>query len=156
MAAFSIRPGGPNDVDGIRALLPRLADFEIPARRNPEHLWRGDEKTLLAWSQGDRPDCLVFVAVDPGNAVLGVAMTTLRQELLSGAPSAHLEVLAVAVSAQGQGIGRSLMNEVEGAVSQAGATTMTLHVFAANERARQMYEGAGYDGELIRFIKDLG
>ena len=32
---------------------------------------------------------------------------------------------------------------------------MTLHVFAVNERARRLYEQAGYDGELMRYIKHL-
>ncbi len=32
---------------------------------------------------------------------------------------------------------------------------MTLHVFGANVRARGMYEKLGYDGELIRYIKEL-
>jgi ribosomal protein S18 acetylase RimI-like enzyme len=36
-----------------------------------------------------------------------------------------------------------------------GALTMTLHVFAANTRARGLYENTGYDGELMRYIKHL-
>jgi ribosomal protein S18 acetylase RimI-like enzyme len=28
-----------------------------------------------------------------------------------------------------------------------------LHVFATNERARRLYERAGFDGELLRYIK---
>ena len=36
-----------------------------------------------------------------------------------------------------------------------GAETITLHVFAVNTRARDFYEKSGYDGELMRYIKEL-
>ncbi|REJ82049.1 MAG: DUF924 domain-containing protein [Acidobacteria bacterium] len=32
---------------------------------------------------------------------------------------------------------------------------MTLHVFALNRRARRLYEGAGFDGEILRYRRKL-
>ena len=151
---LSIREAFPADREGIRALLPRLAAFEIPARRNPEDLWRGDERVLLAWLDGGVPEGFAHVAVEQGQ-ILGIVFARLRTELLSGEPSAHLEVLAVADSAEGRGIATALVAASEQAADSRGATTMTLHVFASNTRARGLYEKLGYDGELIRFIKDL-
>ena len=152
---YRIRDASPADLDAIRRLLPRLAAFEVPERRAPEDLWRGDEQMLLRWLDGGEPDLLAQVVVDGEEAILGVAVTRLRKELLSEAPSAHLEVLAVAKEAEGQGMGKALVTAAEDAVRALGAETMTLHVFGVNVRARGMYEKLGYDGELIRYIKEL-
>ena len=32
---------------------------------------------------------------------------------------------------------------------------MTLHAFANNERARSVYDRAGWNGELLRYVKPL-
>lgn len=149
-----IRPAVAEDRDAMRALLPRLASFDVPARRRPEHLWRGDEQALLAWLDGDDPDGFAHVAVDDSQ-VVGVVFARLRKELLSGEPSAHLEVLAVADGVEGRGIATKLIGTSEATAKSRGATTMTLHVFATNTRARALYEKLDYDGELIRFIKEL-
>jgi ribosomal protein S18 acetylase RimI-like enzyme len=98
---------------------------------------------------------LAHVAVDANNAVLGLSLVRLREEMLSHEPSAHLEVLAVAREAEGKGIGRALIVAAENAAQERGALTMTLHVFANNTRARHVYEELGYSGEIIRYIKEL-
>ena len=152
---YRIRVALPSDGEIMRSLLPRLASFDIPMRRSAEDLWRGDEQILQAWLDGDAPDCLAHVAVDMSDAVLGLSLVSLREEMLSHEPSAHLEVLAVAREAEGKGIGRALMVAAEKASQERGALTMTLHVFANNARARHVYEGLGYSGEIIRYIKDL-
>ncbi len=152
---FHIRKATPNETEAMLALFPRLADFEIPAQRIAKHLWQGDAALLRAWSRGEAPHCLVWVAVDDHNAILGVALVSLREELLSHEPSAHLEVIVVDDRAEGNGIGQALIREAEQAARERGALTMTLHVFASNTRARQVYERLGYSGELIRYIKYL-
>lgn len=137
------------------ALMPRLASFDLPASRTPEHLWRDDAALLQQWSGGKADNCLVNVAVDSANTVLGFALVSLRPELLSHEPSAHLEAIAVAQSAEGIGVGKALMTVSEETAKAHGAQTITLHVFANNKRARRLYERAGYDGELMRYIKPL-
>jgi ribosomal protein S18 acetylase RimI-like enzyme len=127
--------------DAIVALMPRLAEFDLPASRNPRHLWEHDAEMFREWLRGEN-DCLVHAAVDDDGKVLGFTMVSLRPELLSHEPSAHLEAIALA--------------EAEASARARGALTMTLHVFEVNERARRLYERAGYDGELMRYIKPLG
>jgi GNAT superfamily N-acetyltransferase len=134
-------------------LFPRLASFDFPDNRNPKHLWGDDASLLTDWALGNRDDCFVRVAKDENGRVLGVVMVTLKPELLSHAPSAHLEVLVVARDAEGQGVGGLLLAAAEAEAKQRGALSMSLHVFARNQRARKVYERAGYDGELIRYIK---
>ena len=136
-------------------LFPRLASFDLPKNRNPKHLWGDDARILAEWASGERDDCFAHVAKDEYGKVLGVALVTLKPELLSRAPSAHLEALAVASDAEGQGVGGALLTAAEEEARQQGALSMSLHVFARNHRARRVYERAGYDGELIRYIKSF-
>lgn len=107
------------------------------------------------WLDGEAAECFVYVAVDDAQKVLGFTMVSLRPELLSHAPSAHLEAIAVGDGAEGMGVGRALLAAAENEAKSQGAKTMTLHVFASNTRARGFYEQSGYDGELLRYIKEL-
>lgn len=148
-----IREAVPADVPHILPLFPRLANFELPPNRTSNHLWEGDAELLNQWAGGQAPSCLVQVAVDDTGAILGAAMTSLREELISHEPSAHLEVLVVASGAEGQGIGKQLAEAAEEAAQARGALSITLHVFGNNSRARGLYSKMGFDEELIRCIK---
>ncbi|MBX2883475.1 MAG: GNAT family N-acetyltransferase [Granulosicoccus sp.] len=150
---FSIQPATKQDAAAIHQLLPRLAAFDVPEGRNPDDLWHGDRALLEAWEK-DENDCQVLVATD-ASGVIGVAMVTLREELLSHEPSAHLEVLALSVPAQGRGIGKALLKEAQRIAADKGAKSMSLHVFANNTRARALYEREGFSGELLRYYKPL-
>ena len=151
--SITIEPGNPQDSDEMLALFPRLASFELPNDRNPDHLWSGDAEMLRNWASSGNDRCLVNVAKDSDGAIVGITMVTLGEELLSHAPSAHLEAIVVAESAEGQGVGKVLLETAEATARDRGATSMSLHVFATNVRARKVYERAGYDEELIRCIK---
>lgn len=136
------------------AMMPRLAEFDVPASRNPEHLWRDDASVMQTWLDGNAEDCLVQVAVADAE-ILGFTLVRLRPELLSHAPSSHLEAIAVSDAAEGQGIGLALLDAAEENARSHGAESMTLHVFASNTRAREFYERNNYAGELLRYIKDI-
>jgi len=151
---FEIREARPEDGAEMLALMPRLAEFDVPDRRDPEHLWRDDAKLLQRWIDGEE-ECLVQVAISGEQKVLGFALTRICPEPLSREPSAHLEAIAVDRAAEGQGVAKALLNATETAAGQQGAESMTLHVISTNKRARQFYEHSGYFGELIRYIKDL-
>ncbi len=152
---FSVRPARVEDREAILALMPRLAAFDVPASRDPKHLWMSDAKMFERWCSGDEDACLVQVAVDSSENIVGLAMATLRPELLSKEPSSHLEAIAVAEGMSGNGIGGLLLDAMEKEVHARGALSMTLHVFASNTRARGFYEKSGYHGELMRYIKPL-
>jgi len=151
---FKIRNAQSSDGDQLLALMPRLAAFDVPQSRNPEHLWRDDARLMQSWLDGEAEGCLVQVAVDDTD-VLGFTLVRLRPELLSHAPSAHLEAIAVSKAAEGQGVGLALLNAAEDNARSQGAKSMTLHVFASNTRAREFYERNTYTGELLRYIKDI-
>lgn len=149
-----IRDATVDDGSEMLALMPRLADFDIPKGRQPEHLWSDDAALLQRWLAGAAPECLVQVAELDGR-IAGFTISTLRPEPLSHEPSAHLEAIAVAADAEGRGIGKSLLQSAEVNALKHGAQTMTLHVIATNSRARSLYESNGYSGELLRYIKPL-
>ena len=145
----------PEDGEAILAMMPRLASFDVPKSRNPVDLWRSDAAMLQRWLDGEAAECLVHVAVDDSQKVLGFTLVSLRPELLSDEPSAHLEAIAVGEGAEGLGVGQALLAAAESEAKAHGAQTITLHVFASNTRARRFYEKSGYDGELLRYIKEL-
>ncbi len=151
---YTINTATANDLNGILALLPRLADFDIPKNRNPDHLWGGDADMVREWAAGKRDDVHIRIAVSD-KKVIGVAVVSDRKEMLSGEPSAHLEVLALDKSAEGFGIAASLIDASDSLAKARGAKTISLNVFANNTKARALYERKGYDGELMRYIKPL-
>ena len=160
MKESRIRRGVPDDLEAMLAILPRLAEFELPARRRPGDLWEGDARTLRAWAEGGtaesgHDDLIVLVADHDVHGVVGLALVRLQPEFMSRDPGAHLEAIGVAPVADGHGVGRMLLTEAERAALAAGARSMTLHVFANNERARSVYERTGYEGELLRYVKHL-
>jgi ribosomal protein S18 acetylase RimI-like enzyme len=148
-----IEEADPADCEAILTLFPRLASFDVPNNRNPDHLWGGDAKLLRQWASEGKENCMVHVAKNDEGTIVGVAMVTLNPELLSQSPSAHLEVIAVAEYAEGKGIGKELMAAAEAGARKRGADSITLFVFANNARARRVYDSAGFDEELIRCVK---
>ena len=150
-----IRAATSDDGDNMLALMPRLAEFEIPESRNPVHLWRDDAALLRKWIAGDADDCLVHVAESGKGSILGFPLVRLRPAALRHAPSSHLEAIAVSKEAEGKGVARSLLRACEDEATKHGALTMTLHVISTNSRARKFYERSVYDGEMIRYIKPI-
>ena len=147
------RPAEPDDYDALLKLLPQLADFDIPVRRFANNLWEGDAQLLKSVLDKETQVTFADVAVDSGNQIAGLILVTMRDEILSHEPSAHLEVIVVSPSARGQGLGRRLLQRAEDRVKELGAKTLTLHVFANNQRARSLYRSHGFDEEMLRCIK---
>ena len=148
-----IRRAQAKDYPAIDALLPQLTDFEIPAKRNPDDLWQGDAKLAKQVLDGHTTQSFVEVAVTPEDIVIGVIVVTMRPELMSAAPSAHLEAIVVSLNARGIGLGRMLLGRAQSQAQQRGAKSLSLHVFSNNHRARALYQQDGFDSELIRAIK---
>ncbi len=152
---MKIRDARPADGDEMLALMPRLADFDVPQGRQADDLYNDDAELMRQWLAGSADDCLVQAAVDDNENILGFTLVRLRPDALSHEPSAHLEAIAVSTAAEGQGVGRALLTAAEENSSKHGAQSITLHVISSNSRARNLYEQSGYFGEMIRYIKRL-
>ncbi len=153
--AWTIRPAKPTDEAVLFALLPELASFPLPPRRMAEDLWSGDAALARKILAHKASASFLDVAVTNADEVVGLVMVSLRPELLSEAPSAHLEAIVVHPAHRGLGLGRHLMQHCEHRVRGLGATSMTLHVFDRNERAKRLYRAEGFDLEIIRAVKWL-
>lgn len=96
---------------------------------------------------------------EAGNAIVRVACEQARGGVevgLAGFCIVHLEggpgvekvgyvvTLDVDPRCRGQGLGRLLMESIEGPVRDGGGRAMTLHVAVANEAAIRLYERLGY------------
>ena len=149
---YKIREAASVDIPHILKIMPRLAEFELPPRRTPEMFWSEDTKLLQTWGAGDAPHCFVHVADSAGD-VVGVTIVTLGEEFFDHTPSAHLEVVCVAKSADSHGIGRALIANAELEAQKRGAGSLSLHVVANNKRARHVYQKIGFTEELVRCIK---
>ena len=57
----AIRAAMRQDRTILMALLPELADFELPERRNPRHLWEGDGELLTKVLVDEVPNTFVDV-----------------------------------------------------------------------------------------------
>lgn len=151
----TIRTAIAADREASLALLPELSDFDVPAYRNPDHTWHGDAKLLEQFFKQQTPDTHALVYEDAQTNIQGISIYTMRSELLSGEPSAHLEVLVVNPDARRQGIGKRLIEATETTAKALGATSLTLHVFANNKRARSLYQACEFKEELLRCYKPI-
>ena len=156
-----VRPAVAADHDAIVALVPRLRAFGDVPLRGPDALDRAERETLERALHAPEPDAALLVAeLDaPGSAgiagVAGVAYAHAATDYFTGERHGHLAILAVAAAAEGQGVGRALLGAVEDWARARGHRFVTLHVFAANARARAVYARAGFTSDTVRYYKEL-
>ena len=153
--SLTTRAAESGDADAIIELLPRLADYDLPPRREAPMFWSSDADLVRAWATGEAPATFVRVGVESGSRIVGVAIVTMNADYFSGDPNAHLEAIVIHPSADGNGLGRRLIEECEGEASSRGALSMSLHVLGNNVRARAIYRKLGYDEEMIRAVRFL-
>ena len=155
--SYQVHDATLEDGPDLIALLPRLGAFPRPEHRAHDQIHESDARVIRRWLEGGEPDCAIHVARDDDTArtLLGFAVVRMQPDVLNGDPSAHLEALAVAERAEGQGVGSALIASAERAAAKAGAKSMSLHVFETNARAISLYERKGYTAEWLRYIKPL-
>ena len=90
-----------------------------------------------------------------GAAPAGVAYAETATDYFTGERHGHLAILIVAEGGEGRGVGRALLAAVEAWAAARGYRYVTLNVFAANARARSVYERAGYVPDTVRYAKEL-
>ena len=76
-------------------------------------------------------------------------------DYFTGHPRAYVDVLVVAPEAEGQGVGRALLDHVEAWAREQGCLEVVLDVFAGNEAATAFYERCGYRPDHVRMAKPL-
>lgn len=151
----AIRAARPDDESALLTLTGRLALFDVPAWRTATQITAADHPILLQALRQPLPEHSILVAESTGGDITGFAFSTTRQDYFTGAAHAHIEILTVAESAEGQGVGRALLQAVEDWARARGYAHVTLNVFAVNHRARAIYERNGYGQETVHYLKQL-
>lgn len=147
------RTATPADVDALRHLASRMANFELPPWRTAAEVCEADANAMVnAVTAGD-PDSQVFI-VERGGRVAGCLHMLVAQDFF-GRRHAHISVVAVSEEAEGTGVGMALMDLADQWARRRRLPLITLNVFAANARARRLYEKAGFTAEVIKYAKPV-
>ncbi len=150
---FTLRPFRGSDRAALLTFAPRFVAFDLPAWHDPVQVVMANQR-LLAQLQPDEPDSLVLVAEASG-ALAGFVEVRVEHDYFSAEPQAYLASIAVAPGAEGRGLGRALVAAAEDWARARGLPTLTLHVFAANARARGFYAALGFQEDTLKLTKPL-
>lgn len=153
---ITIRGPRSDDRDEILALVPRLRAFGPSGVRPVEDLDRAERGALAKALDLPPAGSVVVVAEsDAMRGVAGVAYIETQTDYFTREQHAHLAILSVAEEAEGHGVGRALLEAVDEWTRARGYRFVTLNVFGGNERARRVYERAGYSIDAVKYLKEL-
>jgi ribosomal protein S18 acetylase RimI-like enzyme len=149
-----IRQARRSDEAFILATASRLAAFGLPAWRTPDELVEGERRTLRAFFASAPAGAELLIAeADDGARALGFVYLETQIDYFTLERHGHMGIIAVSEAAEGQGVGRALMEAAEAWAHQRGFDRLTLNVFHGNSRARQLYERAGFEPETVRYVR---
>lgn len=100
------------------------------------------------------PGSEAFVATLDGEPA-GVVAVHPDADYFTGHPRAYVDILVVGENAEGHGVGRALMAQVEQWARERDCREVVLDVFSGNEHAIGFYERCGYQPDHIRMTKPL-
>lgn len=144
-----------DDDDFILGLAPRFVDFPLPAWRRRHECIAGIRRELSRHLEEQPPNSFLFVAEDEGGEPVGFIHLQKTQDFFTGQTNGHIADLAVARGHEGRGVGQALLAHAEAWAREHRCALLTLAVFPGNERARALYEAAGYGIDLLRLAKPL-
>ncbi|HVH30161.1 MAG TPA: GNAT family N-acetyltransferase [bacterium] len=151
---LSIRPARAADHAAILKIADRLAAFG-PTTRSAPGITARERRALSAALDHPAPGSALLVGTHPGLGVVGVLLLDARRDYFTDEPHGHVAILAVAQEAEGQGVGRALLKTAEEWGRKEGFRRLTLTVFAANQRAKELYARQGWQAEVETHYKRL-
>jgi GNAT superfamily N-acetyltransferase len=150
---LQVRPYQHTDEAFILGLAPRLA-IGRPPWRDAEQ-WHQAVTGWLRDSIAQHPHrTAVFVAENDHGEPLGFACVT-HSRHFSGQGQASIGELATTEAAEGQGVGRALVQACVDWARIQGYGILTLSTGAANTRARRFYQQLGFHEEDVSLVKLL-
>ncbi|HEU4670500.1 MAG TPA: GNAT family N-acetyltransferase [Dyella sp.] len=144
-----------DDDDFILGLVPRFVEFELPAWRRRHECIEGIRRDVVHHLDDQPPNSFLFVAEDADGERVGFLHLQKTQDFFTGRTNCHISDVAVAPGHERRGIGRALLQHAEDWAREHRCALVTLAVFPGNERARALYEAAGYGTDLLRMAKPL-
>ena len=151
--SIRIRPATDADREWLMTQAPRLHDFGPPPTRDRE-VMDAAVRAAIAGGLDGAAGAAVLIAEENGAPCGFLHMQTLN-DFFTGEPHAHVSDIVVVSGAEGRGIGRELLRAGEAWARGQGHRLISLNVFAANTRARAVYESAGYEVEMSKILKSL-
>ena len=154
-AAVRVRPAVEADRAFIVGLVPRLRAFGPPPLRPADAMDRAEAEALERALGEPDDDVLLLVAELDGVGPAGVALANAATDYFTRERHGHLSIIIVSEQGEGHGVGRALLDAVERWSAARGYRFITLNVFDGNQRARGVYERAGYGPDTVRYLKEL-
>jgi GNAT superfamily N-acetyltransferase len=148
-----IRPCLPADREFISALVTRFSEFALPDWRSSDEIDRTNRLSLQKALEHPEPGAAILVAEDETQGPVGFIHLQTQVDYFSGERHGYISDLAVSKSVEGRGVGRILLEAAESWARSNGYRLLTLYVFAANARARQVYERDGFQPEVVKYVK---
>ena len=152
---LEIRAATPDDAGFILSLAPRFVGFPLPKGRRKRDTLAGIRADIERVLREAPPNDYFFVAEAADTERMGFLHLQVQRDFFTGGRVCHISDLAVANGREGRGIGRSLLARAETWARENRCKGLTLSVFPANSRARDLYERAGFTIDLIRMAKPL-
>jgi len=151
---ITFRPANPEtDRDFIFSLSPDLAAVAKLPWHTDEAVQKFQDDYIEDALKTTGPHITVIAEVDGKPA--GFIHALERPDDVSGELIGSVSLIALAPEARGLGIGKLLMDRAEDWARAEGYRLLHVEVFAANERAIDIYTAAGYSLDTYHMIKPL-
>ena len=151
-----IRAANADDDEFIFGLIERFVDFDLPKWRKRAVVMEGIRADLTRQLDEPSAGSFLFVAEDDASGErVGLLHLQTVSDFFTGRQNCHVSDLAVARSHDGKGVGRALLDYAERFAREHRYERLQLNVFPGNERARKLYEDAGYGVDVLRLVKPL-
>jgi ribosomal protein S18 acetylase RimI-like enzyme len=124
------------------AVLVMVDAYSRDAMGNAKPLDSDVRAQLIAGLQ-KHPTTLIFLAFD-GNRPVGAAICFIGFSTFAAKPLVNIHDFVVLPASRGKGVGRRLLDAVEGRAREHGCCKLTLEVMDNNHRALRMYQAAGF------------
>jgi GNAT superfamily N-acetyltransferase len=149
----SVRQYTPEDQPFLARIASRMHPGQTASARDPAAVDRffaelADSNFLT------KPGAMAFVAVIDGQPC-GLISFYPDKDYFTDHPRAYVDNLVVAHESERKGVGRTLLDYVEGWARDHGFREVALDVFAGNHGAIAFYERQGYRPDHIRMAKPL-
>jgi GNAT superfamily N-acetyltransferase len=151
--AIRVRPFEAQDAEFLAQVAQRLHPGQTASPRDPEIM----ERFFAGLASGRllaEPGSEAFVALLDG-VPSGVIALHPDADYFTGHPRAYVDILVVALEAEGMGVGRALMQLAEAWARTHACREVVLDVFSGNDGAIAFYERNGYRSDHIRMTKSL-
>ncbi|MCA9878591.1 MAG: N-acetyltransferase [Thermomicrobiales bacterium] len=150
---LTIRPLSTEDAAFVTQVAPRLYPGPTASPRDPARM-QSYFATFTPANLTRDAGAEAFVALG-GGVPLGLLVIKPDFDYFTDHPRAYIEILVVAESAEGRGVGRALMAFAEQWGRERGCREVVLDVFANNTGAIAFYERVGYAPDHLRMSKPL-